>query len=144
MDKLSPNQFLDAVLTVVAENCANTYQITLNTIELHFKRRNGISIPLSYLRLIVYKLEKDGYVRQFDNGCSVTFEGIVFLENGGYIQKSIDESEVKKEIISRNQRMERNEARLVRWTRNLTIGTAAIVLWEIIRFCIERNYPIHH
>jgi hypothetical protein len=68
--------------------------------------------------------------------------GFYLLQANGYTQQTKDRLTMLKDQNDRNQRTERNEERLVRWTKNLFYGTiaAAIVLvtWEMIKtFCIE-------
>src|SRR5580765_4822798 len=80
------------------------------------------------LNLILNKLKKDGFIDVKNllegitlNGASylINFDGLIFNDFGGYTQSYINDNIKLKAIEDQNQRMERNEERLVLWTKIL-------------------------
>ena len=72
------------------------------------------------------------------------FDGDLFIESGGYTKQKVDRDKAIQDASLINQRIEKNEERLVKWTKNLFWGTlgAAIILvsWEMVKtFCIEKH-----
>lgn len=115
---------------------------------------HDFTIPLSDVRIILKRLEKDGYVRQANGTVWVlTFDGIFFKESGGYSQENENKLFKIKNEIDQSQRMERNEEQLVNWTQNLAdrtkdltfwtrlvaVGALSLVLWEMIAFLLEHS-----
>jgi flagellar motor protein MotB len=103
-------------------------------------------------------LKADGMIRRVNESVAhlseidksrdvlITIKGSLFIENGGYTQQKQDRLTILRKEEERNQRMERNEVRLTKWTRNLFYGTIAaaliIVTWEMVKtFCIEGHSP---
>lgn len=97
------------------------------------------------MELILNKLFKEDFISvnksrdksSFDTYL-ITWEGRFFIETqSGYEQQMKTQANIEQTIALQNQRMERNEERLVDWTRYLTFGTIAIVVWEIIKYLSE-------
>jgi hypothetical protein len=63
----------------------------------------------------------------------ITLEGRIFNEGGGYVKEKANKDTLIKDTKDRNGRMERNEVRLVRWTRILAFGAIGLVVWEMIK-----------
>lgn len=110
-----------------------------------FLKQMEYPIRLEYFREIIDILRTDGYAdlahpqteygdnknKWYENSTIITARGLLFLKQGGYQQKTIDDT-------AQRRKMERNEERLVLWTRNLFWGTVAVavgavglVIWEI-------------
>ncbi|MGG9971999.1 hypothetical protein ACQ33O_09425 [Ferruginibacter sp. SUN002] len=89
----------------------------------------------------IYCVLQDNRMAAYSDYCNylVTFDGKYFWETTkGYTEQARREQVNSDFLASQTQRTERNEERLVKWTKYLTFGTIAIVLWEIIKtFCIE-------
>lgn len=98
------------------------------------------------LNQIVQKLFREGYLA--DGGVlsekfeleetestfyCLTFDGEVFIENGGYVQRKQDKIKADYAIETRNKRMERNDERLVLWTATLAIGSIGLLLCEALK-----------
>ena len=81
---------------------------------------------------IIYKLKKDGYIQYADSKYSITYDGRVFINDGGYVKQNQKEKTLLDEINGRNKRAERKEDRLNFWTMWLAIGTFALVIIELI------------
>jgi len=116
------------------------------------------------------KLHKDGYIYFMKNPDVVqyynrdltyliTFDGKLFIKTvGGYRNKYANDAQKIANENAMNQRMEKNAQDLVTWTQNLTnrttdlmfwtrlvaIGALGLVFWEIVKFVIERGYPVCH
>jgi len=106
---------------------------------------------------VIVKLKSDGYVRNYTDSYNetplfkgdvkyyiLTFEGLMFIENGGYEQREFKETQKITNQIAYNARMERYSSRLANWTEYLTYGTIGaailIVAWGILTFFLERNH----
>jgi hypothetical protein len=73
----------------------------------------------------------------------ISFEGILFKENGGYIEKNRRDAIAVQATGDQNQRMERNEVLLVTWTRRLAIATLIaagfLIIWDALKvFCFHK------
>jgi hypothetical protein len=103
-----------------------------------YEEINGMDF-LMYAELIIDKLVRDGYLKKDGDLLSITFEGKLFSKTGGY-SRQLTENETKATTLAdQSQRMERNEERLVSWTKYLTFGTIAIVVWEMVKtFCLGK------
>lgn len=100
------------------------------------------------------KLHKDGflYFIEKDSGSVVdfyyrrhnfliTFDGKFFFETTrGYRENTNRLNDKEDATDALIERTEKNEERLVKWTKNLTYGTVAIVLWELLRFFLFEGH----
>lgn len=122
----------------------NLLKIATNKYELErmiLKLRNDKNIQL----YPDYPLLPDGK-KDMRNGllnyCTITFNGRLFWEDGGYEGEYIRNENKESTIHDYNLRMETYTKRLSTWTERLTYGTvvAALILvsWEMIKtFLIE-------
>jgi hypothetical protein len=108
-------------------------------------------IALQELDAIVLKLAKDGYITPKEVISKspineyryyLSFDGLMFLEQGGYVGELNYKLAKEKAISDQNQRMERNEELLVKWTKRLSymtiVAALIIVAWEMYRtFCLH-------
>ncbi len=90
------------------------------------------------------QMDRNSHLNQFEDYPLITIEGHYFIKKqNGYTQEKQDKITLLAAAEDRNQRMERNEVRLTRWTKRLFYGTivAALILvtWEIVKtFCLEK------
>ena len=153
-EKLSPIQKLDYVLEFLARNEYAKGGITdgklideISKVHPQFKQGNDYGSDM--IRLLE-KLVKDENVIHDDVGYSdrpkvyrITFEGKLLIQHGGYISDYNNKIAKEKAISDQNQRMEKNEERLVEWTKRLAYMTIAaaliIVAWEMYKtFYLDR------
>jgi hypothetical protein len=157
MDKLALLEKLDDVLRYMNSNWANgantdgdLYSGFMNQIEesieaqlfLRFlnklvedkfvkKESRQISAEPSYLQFMAPTVQKDYFV--IKDYYSITFDGQVFIEQGGYIQRSINEQaeNTRLDKIENNQKFHR------RWMTALTAILAAGTLIAAIYYLHE-------
>lgn len=143
MDKSPLIDYLQNILEIIGRNANSNYEITLNQVEIYFKNKYTVGIPLADLRLVVNRLEKDGYVTQNATGahvCKITFDGILFLETGGYKeQKRRDDFNVQ--YLETDQRIRRrNES----WTSVGAVAAAVIagilLLFDVSKVLYHHRY----
>jgi len=126
--KLSPIQKLDKVLKILSENTSNTFI-------LFIVDKSNAKISGADATLVLGKLEKDGYVKYFDGnaagttfysalGYSITFEGLVFYQQGGYERK------LSIGVLNEN-RLWRNDTLLIRGTWFAGIAAIFLLLWQV-------------
>ena len=111
---------------------------------------------------IVQKLERDGFVhtekevKNEGNNItirhSLTLDGKLLYESGGYTQRNKNEEIKLREIELKNEKDEKNASELVRWTSVLTertkslffwtkvlaVTTIGLVLLELVKWIVER------
>jgi hypothetical protein len=82
-----------------------------------------------------YPLKEDGTKdtgKQFVSNLSITFDGRLFIEQGGYTQAKINVDQNEKRII-------RNESRLVYATFFAGLAGFSLVFWEMYKtFCLNK------
>jgi len=87
--------------------------------------------------MLLRGLEKDGFIEWFNNTKAnpaqeywvASYKGMTFE---GFAKRKENELISFKEVSGKNRRMERNEQRLVYWTKMLGLGTFALALIELI------------
>jgi hypothetical protein len=113
-------------------------------------------IDIGEIRDILLKLKNDNFIYcEFSGNLNhsyhdnahflINFEGKYFYETVGSFSEKIRLERVKLYAIdAQNRRMERNEERLIQWTKYLFYGTVAVavgavglVIWEILKTIYE-------
>jgi hypothetical protein len=138
---------IDAVLGCLYEHSGENPDI-----DLILKWLQDSEIDLGEIQDCLLHLHKEGYIycellRDRNHSYTdvpgahylISFKGKFFWETvGGYQEQHKKEQITNAALEAQNQRMERNEARLVGWTRNLFWGTIAVavgaiglVIWEM-------------
>jgi hypothetical protein len=132
MKNLSPIEKLDFLLDVLAKNFDKN--IKANTGVLINQSKDKLTLP--EIELILSKFRKDGYsTHQLNSDTSnmqpltavfyfITFEGLVFHQQGGYYNKLICDAQNEKRII-------RNERRLIYGTWFAGFVGAALFFWQV-------------
>ena len=114
-----------------------------------------------FFKRLIRRLIKDDYAEpvgkeelnpgddlsKYENATLITIEGLYFItKEGGYEKQKTEKLRVKTIEDSRNQKMERNDERLVSWTKWLTYGTIAaaaaalgLLLWDFIKYFLEHH-----
>ncbi len=87
-ESYNPFQELDDVLIILA---TSTSQQSFGLPELS-ERDNLPKYSLNSIKPIVQKLIKDGYIQQEGDAYSITFEGKLFVQKGGYTQQAKNDS----------------------------------------------------
>ena len=99
---------------------------------------------LSFVGAVLRKLINDGYVEPIELGkmgramysrdirYAISFDGLVLLEKGGYVQLVSDENKSR-------MRAERNETRLTNWTIAASVVAFLLLFVEVIR--LNYDYP---
>jgi hypothetical protein len=103
----------------------------------------------SELERMILKLRDDKYIQMYPdyprfadgkqdmrNGlltyCSITFDGRLFYESGGYTQEEIN-------VVKIENRKDRRENLLVWGTWAVAVGAIALVVWEMYKtFCLDK------
>lgn len=81
--------------------------------------------------LLFHMIKNDGYIAKLNENSDafiayeILYKGLIFIEDGGYVQQKINQDASNLEVRSRNRRMERNENLL--W-----VGTGCLVIVEIV------------
>ena len=148
-NKLTINEKLDAVLNIL------NHDNRPSLIHEDFMEKLKNKISINELDLILEKLERDLFLIEkptFYDGnpkditprkvYHITWEGRLFIENGGYVQKNINES-ISLEIQNNEiQRRIRNDRFLVRGTIWVAIGTIGLLIVEILNHHSELYWMI--
>ena len=108
---------------------------------------------VSELERMILKLREDKFLQMYPdyphfadgkqdmskgllNYCSITFDGRLFWENGGYAKEA--------ELIATSEKIKNNrEIYLLYGTWGVAIGAIALVAWEIIKTFFIENHPCH-
>ena len=150
MKEFSPIEQLDAILKVLYEYDKAQLGMSLASIIYHANTiEEGKTLPFTVLQLVITKLIKDDYVKEnvskefntvsplTDKNYFITFEGLVFHQQGGYANKIILDSENEKRIV-------RNEKWLLRGNWFAGIAAFLVLLWQIFLYFypVHKDYPI--
>jgi hypothetical protein len=110
-----------------------------------------LTIPLKDSFEIIRKLERDGfairdYITDPVNASPYwsTFEGRMFIENGGYVrQKQIDNEKMGISVRNENRRL-RNDHLLIAGTWFAGIAALLLLLWQVFLYLypVHRDYPL--
>lgn len=136
MEKLTAANQLDEFLLVLTEHCNEHYFLEITTLRLQYNLRNKCDISVQLLQKMGDKLVSDKYIT-WNNDITpstftLTFEGICFIQSGGYSQKVIDDESARELRDSRDRRLSNG-------TVYLAIGTFALVVWEVVKtFFLEK------
>jgi len=144
MAHIDPEALLDSVLTFLA-------QLPDEDGKLVDEISAALTIPLKDTFEIVRKLEKDGFaIRDYitdpvdASPYWSTFDGRIFIENGGYIRrKQVDDE--KTEIIVRNESQRlRNDHLLIVGTWFAGIAALLLLLWQVFLYLypVHKDYPL--
>src|ERR1019366_440215 len=99
------------------------------------KLRDKFQLEEWEINLLYEKLLKDGYIKSLEP-LSITHDGLIFRNNGGYIQKNINLGLENRRIQNLENISKKNECWMVVLTAVLAIGTLiascyyAIELWK--------------
>jgi hypothetical protein len=144
---MTPIEELDAVLQMVYKQ--KDY-IKKGSLQYFFGPEKGVNqISPTNFDQILLKLIKEGYIHEIfpsDNPqYSITFEGRLLLEKGGYVAlyKSLDaETNYKiseRKRIELNENISRKSAKLLNiLTGLLAIGTFALLAWDMYKYIHPR------
>ncbi|HEY5327152.1 MAG TPA: hypothetical protein VIJ27_09130 [Mucilaginibacter sp.] len=145
MEELTPIQKLDYVLYYI-KNLKHEQVSDATIIAFSINSRVQEIVPEVEALMIIKKLIKDGYVNDSDTNehgikqLSVSFEGSVFIERGGYSDQALrdanDTEKQKREIVRlRNLDIhsEENQKSLNRLTLWLALGSGALALIELAK-----------
>jgi len=144
---MKPEEQLDSILTYLDNIDNRLIYVSID----HIYKDSKTTLDFKTVDMIVEKLRNDRYVSEKTESAlgiepayqvyRITFHGKLFLSRGGYKQQIIDEREAADSLAAQNRRTERNEERLVLWTRNLFWGTVAVaigaiglIVWEIWQY----------
>jgi len=112
-----------------------------------------------FFKRLVDRLVKDGYAElkatgqahfelsHYQEDTLITIEGYNFINQGGY-SEVVNQNKINADAEeAQKQRMEKNEVRLVSWTKRLTwatvIAAGIIVSWEVIKTLLIDECPCH-
>ena len=90
MDKsFTADRYLDEVLIIISRHSNSSYAIAIQQVRLLFNNKLNFEITEGYLDLICRKLEADKYLIFNHNtrDLILTFDGLYFIQNGGYQKK---------------------------------------------------------
>lgn len=151
LSNLTPNEILDRVLSACKPD---TEYKGYNPIAIDSRLlRAGTKISSTKLHEALYKLVKDEYVRFEEQETfmtnqkiivkyyMMTFEGEVFMSNGGYVEESkvLDAARHRDEILE-NQSLS-NANRLNYLTFWLAVGSIVLALIEIVKTIHQWDSP---
>jgi hypothetical protein len=154
MDDQITNNKLDTILTILKTTTKN-----LGGIQLYLNDNNITGFDFDEIRRIVRKLIDVGYLRDFGNATyTVTFDGNIFIENGGYTAKALRDA---NESLSEQRETDRrrtldallaaNSTTLNVLTKRLVIATwvagilgVLILLWQIFQYLFPPHIDAVH
>ena len=128
----SPIDNLDTVLNYFATGVRNESMVFTRQVYFDFKNEGSL-ISESALQVIINKLVKDEFVSLIhvytEKSFKITFEGLVFHQQGGYKQKLVNDNFIKSQ-----QDSNKKTQKILFWfTGIVAIGT----LISAIYYCIE-------
>ncbi len=103
--------------------------------EITQKLKNKFELKDWETHLLYHNLLIDGYIKCIEP-LSISLDGLVFINNGGYTQKNIDLNSENFRIKDLEESTKKNSQRLVLFTAILAIGTFVpawyfiIEIWE--------------
>jgi hypothetical protein len=116
---------LDNVLDFLYKN--NNRNVPITEIYKEF-----LELENADIKAILKKLNDDHYIIDAANGSftifAISFDGKLLKENGGYVQKKINDESVLRLRDSRDKRLSNG-------TVYLAIGTFLLMVWEILKTC---------
>ena len=147
---MSPIEILDSTLSYInkayGEN-KKTYPKEFDEI-FRFLNKADSSIDSYLARAVIAKLIKDGYVTekiirrnaQDITHYVLTFEGMAFLQSGGYNIVLIMNEQQREAQATAARISSQREIALLYWTAAVAVGAIGLVVWEMIKtFWIERH-----
>jgi hypothetical protein len=157
---MTAREQIDAVLKYLYEKKDESRAIDLNLIEAN-EELLKIAESKHELQRIIIELRDDKYIQMYPDYplkpdgtkemgkglltyCSITFNGRLFWENGGYAQQKInDDSErIRVENIEISQLELGEKLNLV--TAWIACGTIALVLVELVRLALDYHWFSYH
>ena len=91
----------------------------------------------SYRQQMIDKLVHDRFLDFENSVCKVTFEGVLFSKNGGYVGERKSLGEQKTYDLNYDTRAENNAKRLNNLTLWLMIGSVALAGIEILKLILD-------
>ena len=162
MKVFTPEQKLDSVLNLLSEtkHTINIKGSSVNALDIGeigiFINKSEQTISENEIYLIIDKLYKDEYISYYEtnnkvdklfaayvldrNYYYITFEGRVFLKEGGYVQKEKDKILERAVYESEFNRRKWIDRLIVFGTIFAGLGASALVIWEMYKYF----YLEHH
>ncbi|HWD89054.1 MAG TPA: hypothetical protein VG367_13070 [Mucilaginibacter sp.] len=150
MTELTPAQKLDLVLRALKTETKN-----VEPLYQYLYKNEGINIDFEELRRIARKLEKDGYINIVTTiGYVITFDGILFIDAGGYETKILAENAAAEKQQLEIDRLksfdvsnDQNQKTLNKLTHRLSVATwfagaaaALLLVWQIVQYFLDHNF----
>jgi hypothetical protein len=156
--EISPIQKLDTVLKIIAVKYPTGVgeQYFYKTLRSVFDEVKKLipNAELSELVMILNKLIKDEYAEMMKETAfgtidekeyySITFEGKLFLQQGGYQIKEIEDKNNRMRMDELEKRQNQNEQRLIKLNRWVAIGSVGAAVGSIGILIWEMRYWLAH
>jgi hypothetical protein len=117
-------------------------KLIYDLIEIEKSEINTNTLKLALEYLIYENLVKFDicYKHNDVNGYRILFKGKVFIENGGYTQKYINELYENKRLENIETHQKQMAEKQNHLTLFLVLLSAALLIWDIIKYCLENNH----
>jgi hypothetical protein len=153
MIDFTPIQKLDTVLYILNLNSKNIGGIRVYLLDNYLT-----NLTIAEVLRIAKRLEKDGYIIiENQDLCLITFDGELFLQQGGYQAKSLaDASNVEEQMLEiarlksvdvssdQNQRTLNTLTNRLSWATWFAFGAAiALLCWQIFSYYHPAAIPVN-
>lgn len=142
---MNPLEKLDRVLDILLQFEGISFLFLMQEI-----RKRNLHIENQEAMLILKKITKDGYAELISEKgeisgkpiiatCVISFEGKVFIEQGGYVKKEANDNLYSEQVRIENRRNQLNQKLLVCGAIGAALGAIGLVAWEMYKtFSLHR------
>lgn len=150
---ITPIQKLDTILYIASVS----EQKNISGFESYLRDNANCVLSQVYIQKILERLEKDGYVKlNPSQAWSITFDGEVFKDAGGYNAKSLaDAVDAEQQMLEINRlksvdvSSDQNQKTLNKLTNRLVMATwfafgaaIALLIWQIVQHFLDSKCNI--